>query len=153
MQNFLFLARIQTWIIHICKFIGVKNTHIYGLSLIHSLKTLGGRMRPCFLLLGWMDRVYLVIHKSMFRFIWHVCIEPLLYMRHCSQDCGTWWIRQSQVLFTFMEFTWWLGKQVIETSTQSSCDFQKQPLHLTENKLEKGDKGVVALPQCGDDCY
>lgn len=35
----------------------------------------------------------------------------------------------------------------------SSCNFQKQPLHLTENTLEKGDKGVVALSQCGDDYY
>lgn len=45
------------------------------------------------------------------------------------------------------------GEQIIETSAQSSCSFQKQPLRLTENKLEKGDKGVVALSQCGDDCY
>lgn len=49
MKEFLFLAGIQTGVIHICEFIGIKNTYMYGLSLLtHSLKTLGDRMRPCF---------------------------------------------------------------------------------------------------------
>lgn len=70
----LFLAGIQTGVIHICEFIGVKNTYMYGLSLLtHSLKTLGDRMRPCFFTVrmngqglssGWQVHVWIYLFDT-----------------------------------------------------------------------------------------